>query len=152
MSEVKINQEAVQLLSDILCKSDLSEIEYSVDNVRIKVARATPAISSAQVVVPASSAVYEPERSVSESCEDRLDDHPGAVKAQMVGTVYLASSPDAANYVSVGSRVNKGDILCIIEAMKVMNYIKAHKDGVVEKVLVHNGQPIEYGECLFIIG
>lgn len=150
MSEVKINKEAVQILSDILCQSDLSEIEYSVDNVRIKVARAMPTVASASVVMPSQQVCdYSPQH---DTCEAKFDEHPGAVKAQMVGTVYLASSPDASNYVSVGSSVKKGDILCIIEAMKVMNYIKAHKDGVIEKILVQNGQPIEYGECLFIIG
>ncbi|WP_440054260.1 acetyl-CoA carboxylase biotin carboxyl carrier protein [Pseudoalteromonas sp. T1lg65] len=73
------------------------------------------------------------------------------VKSPMVGTFYAASSPTASNYVEVGSKVNVGDTLCIVEAMKMMNQIEADKAGVVKAILVENGEPVEFDQPLFII-
>jgi acetyl-CoA carboxylase biotin carboxyl carrier protein len=69
----------------------------------------------------------------------------------MVGTFYNSSSPDAAAYVQVGDRINEGDTLCIIEAMKMMNQIEADVSGVIKSIRVQNGEPIEYGQTLFVI-
>jgi acetyl-CoA carboxylase biotin carboxyl carrier protein len=69
----------------------------------------------------------------------------------MVGTFYRAPSPGASPFVEVGHRVNEGDTLCIIEAMKMLNQIEADKAGVVEAILVENGEPVEYGQALFVI-
>lgn len=77
--------------------------------------------------------------------------HPGAVKSPMVGTVYLQSEPGAPTFVSKGSNVNAGDTLLIIEAMKVMNPIKADKAGTVTQILVENGEPVEFGDVLMVI-
>ena len=74
------------------------------------------------------------------------------VKSPMVGTFYRASSPDAKAFVDVGSSVSSGDTLCIIEAMKLLNEIESDYSGVVKKIFVENGQPVEYGEPLFLIG
>ena len=74
------------------------------------------------------------------------------VKSPMVGTFYRASSPDAKAFVDIGSSVSAGDTLCIIEAMKLLNEIEADHSGVIKAILVENGQPVEYGEPLFIIG
>jgi len=79
------------------------------------------------------------------------DDHAGAQKSPMVGTAYLAPDPDAANFVSVGDKVAEGDTLLIVEAMKVMNPIKAPKAGTVKEILVNDAQPVEYGEVLIVI-
>lgn len=73
------------------------------------------------------------------------------ITSPLVGTFYRASSPDAAPFVEVGSRVEKGQVLCIIEAMKIMNEIESDVSGIVRKILVENGQPVEYGEPLFLI-
>jgi acetyl-CoA carboxylase biotin carboxyl carrier protein len=73
------------------------------------------------------------------------------VTAPMVGTFYAASSPGAAPYVQVGDRVNEGDTLCIIEAMKMMNQIEADVSGVVKSIRTQNGEPVEYGQVLFVI-
>ena len=73
------------------------------------------------------------------------------VPSPFVGTFYAAPSPTAAKYVEIGSRVKKGDVLCIIEAMKIMNEIQAESKGTVLEVLVENGQPVEYGQPLFVI-
>jgi acetyl-CoA carboxylase biotin carboxyl carrier protein len=74
------------------------------------------------------------------------------VKSPMVGTFYRASSPDAKSFVEVGQNVSAGDTLCIIEAMKLLNEIEADQSGVIKAILIENGQPVEYGEPLFIIG
>jgi acetyl-CoA carboxylase biotin carboxyl carrier protein len=74
-----------------------------------------------------------------------------AVTSPMVGTFYRAASPEAKSFVDVGSQVNVGDTLCIIEAMKMMNEIESDKAGVIKAILKENGQPVEYGETLFII-
>jgi acetyl-CoA carboxylase biotin carboxyl carrier protein len=73
------------------------------------------------------------------------------VTSPIVGTFYRAPSPEAAPFVEVGSKVKKGQVLCIVEAMKLMNEIESEADGIVIKVLVENGQPVEYGEPLFLI-
>ena len=78
------------------------------------------------------------------------DGHP--VKSPMVGTFYRAASPGSKNFAEVGQSVNAGDTLCIIEAMKLLNEIEADQSGVIKAILVENGQPVEYGEPLFIIG
>ena len=74
------------------------------------------------------------------------------VKAPMVGTFYRSSSPDAKPFIEVGQAVKEGDTICIIEAMKLMNEIEADASGVVKAILVENGQPVEYGQPLFILG
>ena len=76
---------------------------------------------------------------------------PGAVKSPMVGVVYLSADPNTPNYVKVGDSVKEGDIVCLIEAMKTFNPVKAHKNGTVAKILVEGGDPVEYGEPLVII-
>jgi acetyl-CoA carboxylase biotin carboxyl carrier protein len=81
--------------------------------------------------------------------DDALSGH--AVKSPMVGTAYLSPSPEAEAFVSVGQRVNKGDVLCIIEAMKMFNHIESDASGTIKARLIDNGQPIEYGQPLFII-
>lgn len=73
------------------------------------------------------------------------------VKSPLVGTFYRAPSPESPPFVEVGSKVKKGDILCIIEAMKVMNEIKSEVEGTVKEILVENGKPVEFGEVLFVI-
>jgi acetyl-CoA carboxylase biotin carboxyl carrier protein len=78
-------------------------------------------------------------------------DHPGAVKSPMVGTAYLAASPEAAPFVSVGDVVKDGDTLIIIEAMKVMNPITATRGGKVTQILIANGQPVEFAQPLVVI-
>ena len=85
--------------------------------------------------------------------EDENEDAEGeVVKSPMVGTFYRASSPDVAPFVEVGDTVKVGDTLCIVEAMKLLNEIESECAGTIKEILVDNGQPVEYGEPLFIIG
>ena len=85
------------------------------------------------------------------AADEDYSNHPGAVKSPMVGVVYLSSDPNSPNYVKVGDTVAEGDTVCLIEAMKTYNPVKAHKGGKVSKILVESGDPVEYGEPLVVI-
>ena len=106
------------------------------------VAAAAPAAPAAPKAAPA------PAAPVSEEDYAKL---PGAVKSPMVGVVYLSSDPNSPDYVKVGDTVSAGDTVCLIEAMKTFNPVKAHMAGKVTKILVSGGDPVEYGEPLIII-
>ena len=157
--QVKIDPEAVRALAELLRETDLTEIEYQVDSLRIKVLR-----TITQQVIPVSSSVpvntFSSEVQVnqtpsSSSKEDTksgsIDDHPGIIEAQMVGTVYLSPGPDAKPFISVGDKVSQGQTLFIIEAMKVMNMIKAPRSGIVKHIFIRDMQPVEYGDKIVII-
>ncbi len=149
-SQLKICPESVRALAELLRETDLSEIEYQVDSLRIKVVR-----SMQTAVIPVSSSTVEKVNiQNTETSTVAVTDHakdPNAIKAKMVGTVYLAPGPGAAPFVKVGDSVQEGQTLFIIEAMKVMNMIKAHKAGVVKEILVNDAQPVEYDEPIMII-
>ena len=146
-SETKLVQE----LADILDKTGLAELEYETDAVAIRLSRVTsavPGVAAAPAVsVPtaAAPALAEPATAANPS------DHKGAVNSPMVGTVYTAPEPGAAEFVSEGDTVKVGQTLFIVEAMKVMNPISAPTAGKVTKIFVQNAQPIEFGEALAII-
>jgi acetyl-CoA carboxylase biotin carboxyl carrier protein len=147
-SKFKIDGEAIRQLAEILVDTALTEIEYEDNGHRIRVSRSgniqtaiMPAAVHHAVVEPA--AVPHPSHPSS--------DHPGTVKSPMVGTAYLSSEPGAAPFVKVGDTVGVGQTLLIIEAMKVMNPIKAPSAGKILQVLVSDSNPVEYGEPLMII-
>src|SRR5690606_37916506 len=103
----------------------------------------------ANVNMPSDPAV--PQQANTASPSTITSDHPGAVASPMVGTAYLSPEPSAPPFVKKGDSVNQGDTLLIIEAMKVMNPIKASKSGTVTQILVGNGKPVEYGDVLMVI-
>ena len=97
---------------------------------------------------------YPPQPSVQADAPCAIDDYSqnaGSVKSPIVGVVYLSADPTKPDYVSVGDSVKEGDIVCLIEAMKTFNPVKAHRSGTVTKILVESGDPVEYGESLMII-
>ncbi len=154
--QVKIDTEAVRSLAELLRETDLTEIEYQENSTRIKVLRAVQqaVVPVAPVQAPTQAAIAEKAESNSSATKEKKDDwagHPGIVSAQMVGTVYLAPGPGADPFVTVGSRVEEGQTLFIIEAMKVMNMIKAQKSGTVKHIFVKDAQPIEYGDPIVVI-
>ena len=149
----------VKKLIELLDESGIAEIEITEgeESVRIsRYAQGAPAMVAAQAPV---AAPYPPLRddtaaaSVSEpaAAPATAEDDGYAVKSPMVGTFYSAPSPGASAYVQVGDRVDKGDTLCIIEAMKMMNQIEADVGGVVKSVRVQNGEPVEYVQTLVVI-
>jgi acetyl-CoA carboxylase biotin carboxyl carrier protein len=153
----------IRALAELLRANDLTELEVKRDygdndrlNVRVSrgavlvappAASAAPAMASAPSSAPASQAPTP----ASSALSGDPASHPGAVTSPMVGTVYLQGEPGAAPFASVGQTVKEGDTLLIIEAMKTMNQIPAPRAGVVRRILVEDGAPVEYGAPLMII-
>lgn len=147
MASFDIDGDLVRKLADLLQETGLSEIEFQEGEKRIRVTRPTApaaalAIPAATLPAPAVQAAAPAPKTASS---------PGAVSSPMVGTAYMAAEPGAAPFVRVGDVVKAGQTVMIIEAMKVMNPIKAPKGGVVTEIMVSDAQPVEYGEVLMII-
>ena len=147
MAEFEIDDELVARLAKLLQDNGLSELEYAEGDRRIRVAR--PVAGTAIAAVAEVPAAIPAQPAAAEAAPDA--NQPGAVNSPMVGTVYVAPEPDADPFVAVGDSVAAGDTLLIIEAMKVMNPIRAPHAGTVRRVLVQNGAPVEYGDVLMII-
>ena len=144
-------------LIEIIERSAIEEFELERSGVRIRVrksGRLIPAPNSGSggetEAVAESSARSAPP--AAPPAEPAQDPSVSAFKAPIVGTVYLSPKPDAEPFVKVGDRVEVGTVLCIIEAMKIFNQIESDVAGVISRILVKNGQPVEYGEALFEIG
>lgn len=157
-TKLSINSEAVRQLAVILDETNLSEIEYEDNGCRVRVARQqmvtqaymAPAntVSTGSVMDAApSSGAYENQT----HHPKHIHDHPGTIKSPMVGTAYLSPEPGAPAFVKPGDRVEVGQTVMIIEAMKVMNPIKAPKAGIVKEICVTDSKPIEFDEALLII-
>jgi acetyl-CoA carboxylase biotin carboxyl carrier protein len=145
----------VKKLIELLDESGIAEIEITEGEESVRISRyaagapvAAAPVAAAPVAPPVAAPVAAPAAApvpeVSE--EDGFED-----TAPMVGTFYGASSPGAAPYIQVGDRVNEGDTLCIIEAMKMMNQIEADVSGIVKSIRIQNGEPVEFGQVLFVI-
>jgi acetyl-CoA carboxylase biotin carboxyl carrier protein len=132
--------ELARQLAALLTELDLTEIEAGIGDLRVRLQRQRPVPAGASAAVPAPSVVEVAAASTLVT-----------VEAPMVGTFYRASSPTAEPYVHEGDVVKEGQILCIIEAMKLMNEIESKASGRITKVLVENGQPVEYGQPLVLI-
>jgi len=146
----------VKKLIEMLEESSLSEIEIREGEEAIRISRGTS--GGTQVVHMAPAPMHAAPHAAPAAPAAAPAATPAAalpaghaVTSPMVGTFYRAASPEAKSFVDVGSQVNVGDTLCIIEAMKMMNEIESDKAGVIKAILKENGQPVEYGETLFII-
>lgn len=156
-----IDTKIISKLAEILDKTNLTELEYEDEGCRITLSRqltgtAPVAYTPAPVSVSAQPAPQLPAQQESAptempAIEADYSNSPNAVKSPMVGVVYLASDPNSPNYVNVGDTVAAGDTVCLIEAMKTFNPVKAHKGGRVSKILVESGDPVEYGAPLVVI-
>ena len=156
MAEKKsgIDQALIRDLANILNDTDLTEIEVEQEDLRIRVSRAgTTQYVQAPIAAPAAyaapAAVAAAPAAAAPAGKTRNPDN--VVSAPMVGTAYLAPEPGAAPFVKAGDRVNKGQTVLIIEAMKVMNPIQAPVSGTVKDILIADGQPVEFGEAMMII-
>lgn len=146
MSDFKLDMKFVRSLAELLKETNLSEIEYAEGDKRIRCVGAQPTIQVA--AAPAAAPVAAAAAPAAEAAP-AIDGT--AVTAPMVGTVYLAPEPSAPSFVKVGDSVNEGDTLLIIEAMKVMNPIKAPKSGKIASLLVGDAKPVEFGDTLVVI-
>jgi len=142
----------VKKLIELLDESGIAEIEITEGEESVRISRYAPGVPAAPAPVamaaaPVAAAPVAPAPVVAtEPEEDGFE-----VKAPMVGTFYAASSPGAAPYVQVGDRINEGDTLCVIEAMKMMNQIEADVSGVVKSIRLQNGEPVEFGQTIIVI-
>ena len=143
----KSDSEKIRELADLLNETGLNEIEIESGDTRIRVARGGVSVSATPVVQAAAPAspVTKDETSAD------LSSNPGALKSPMVGTAYIAPEPGAKPFCKVGDQVSEGQTLFIVEAMKTMNPITAHKSGKIDQILVANAQAVEFGEVLAII-
>ena len=145
-------------LIDLVQESGIAELEITEGEERVRIARggAVSVIPLAAAPAPATGAGAPPQAAPAPAAAGGAVPAPAAeghvVKAPMVGTFYRAASPDAKAFVEVGQAVKEGQTICIIEAMKLMNEIETDAGGVVKAILVENGQPVEYGQPLFILG
>ena len=143
----------VKKLIELLEESGIDELEIKEGEESVRISRHSkqPAYAAQPVYAPAPApvAAAAPSADAAPAAAPKLN---GTVaRSPMVGTFYRAASPTSANFVEVGQTVKKGDILCIVEAMKMMNHIEAEASGVIESILVENGQPVEYDQPLFTI-
>ncbi|MBE1236070.1 acetyl-CoA carboxylase biotin carboxyl carrier protein [Phaeovibrio sulfidiphilus] len=150
MSNPAIDSEAIRTLANLLVETGLTEIEYDNGKVRLRVAKTAPAVqATAPVAVPVAAAAAAPAPQAAAAGDP--GDHPGAVKAPMVGVIYHAPEPGAPPFIRTGDRVTEGQTLCLIEAMKTFNPVRATRSGTVAAILVDDATPVEFGEPLVII-
>ncbi len=144
----------LKTLIELVESSGIAELEISEGEERVRITRtgaqvaAMPQVYAAapQVAAPTAAAPAAPAAAAPAAIEGHV------IKSPMVGTFYRSASPGAKPFADVGQSVNSGDTLCIIEAMKLLNEIEADKGGVIKAILVENGQPVEFGQPLFVIG
>ncbi|QJD89824.1 acetyl-CoA carboxylase biotin carboxyl carrier protein [Duganella dendranthematis] len=150
----------LKTLIDLVAESDIAELEVTEGESKVRIVKssalpqnqmvmmqpqAIPQYSAAPSAAPAAAAAAPAPAAAAEPTGH-------IVKSPMVGTFYRSSAPGAAAFVEVGQSVKEGETLCIIEAMKLLNEIDADKSGTITQILVENGQPVEYGQPLFVIG
>ncbi|MDF3866267.1 acetyl-CoA carboxylase biotin carboxyl carrier protein [Pseudomonas denitrificans (nom. rej.)] len=147
----------VKKLIELLEESGIDELEIKEGEESVRISRhsktaAQPIYAAAPAYAPAPAPAAAPVAAApAAEAAPAAQNLAGAVRSPMVGTFYRAASPTSANFVEVGQSVKKGDILCIVEAMKMMNHIEAETSGVIGQILVENGQPVEFDQPLFTI-
>ena len=140
---MKIDKKLIKELVEHLKEFNLTTLEYQDGQTKIKVSKSTKSLESSKT-----SAIVSPNKSVLKS----NDDSDGIrVKSPIIGTAYLAPEPGAKKFVTVGDKIKKGQTVMIVEAMKTMNHVPSTSDGEVKKILVEDGQPVEFGQTLVIL-
>ncbi|HVL08967.1 MAG TPA: acetyl-CoA carboxylase biotin carboxyl carrier protein [Burkholderiaceae bacterium] len=146
----------LKTLIDLVAESGISELEVTEGEGKVRIVKAPPQIIAAPVTAPVAAPVTAA-AAAAPAAAPAVEAAPAApsghtVNSPMVGTFYRAPSPGAAPFVSVGDTVKEGQTICIIEAMKLLNEIEADKSGVVKEILAENGDAVEYGQPLIVIG
>ncbi|MDH5412360.1 MAG: acetyl-CoA carboxylase biotin carboxyl carrier protein [Alphaproteobacteria bacterium] len=149
------NSKLIGEIAEIMSDSGLTEVEITQGDSTLRLSKQTNVVTTAAPAMmqaaPAAAPTAAAAAPAAAAPAAPAADHPGTVSSPMVGTVYLAPSPGAPNFVSAGSQVNEGDTMMIIEAMKVMNPITAPRGGKVKAIIVSDAQPVEFGDPLIII-
>ena len=149
----------LKTLIDLVEASDISELELTEGEEKVKISRQNNKAQSLAPVnyvqQPIQPTVNQQPQAQTEEPLGKVDtttiDNKDAITSPMVGTFYRSASPDSAPFIDIGSTVKKGETLCIIEAMKILNEIESDKEGTISKILIENGQPVEFGQPLFEI-
>ncbi len=141
----------LKTLIELVESSGISELEVTEGEEKVRIVKTPPIAPGATYMMAPSAAAPAPAIAAVPDSPAIAEPSGTPLKAPMVGTFYRSGSPGAKAYVDVGTEVKVGDVLCIIEAMKLMNEIQAESAGVVKQILVENGQPVEYGQVLFLI-
>ena len=140
---MKIDKKLIKELVDHLKEFELTELEYQDGNTKIKVSKASKGVEQVKT-----SAVVSPIKSVLKSSEDSEGIR---VKSPIIGTAYLAPEPGAKKFIEVGAKIKKGQTVMIVEAMKTMNHVPSTSDGEIKKILIEDGQPVEFGQTLVLL-
>ena len=140
---MKIDKKLIKELVDHLKEFNLTELEYQDGQTKVKVSKASKGIESLKA-----GAIVSPNKSVLKSAEDSEGIR---IKSPIIGTAYLAPEPGAKKFVEIGDKIKKGQTVMIVEAMKTMNHVPSTSDGEVKKVLVEDGQPVEYDKVLILV-
>jgi len=145
---MKIDKKIIKELSDYLDEFNLTEIEYSENNVKYKVSKSSKGVVREQIVSTDNQS--KPSSAASSITSENIN-KVNIIKSPMVGTAYLAPEPGAKPFVTVGANIKKGQTIIIIEAMKTMNHVPSTKDGVVKKILVTDGEAVEFDQDLILV-
>ncbi len=145
---MKIDKKIIKELSDYLDEFNLTEIEYSENNVKYKVSKSNKGVVREQII---STGNQSKSSSTASSVVTENINKANIVKSPMVGTAYLAPEPGAKPFVTVGATIKKGQTIIIIEAMKTMNHVPSTKDGVIKKILVTDGEEVEFDQDLILV-
>ena len=140
---MKIDKKLIKELVENLKEFNLTELEYQDGETKIKVSKASKGIETTKT-----SAVVSPNKTV---LKNSSDNDGIRIKSPIIGTAYLAPEPGAKKFVNVGDKIKKGQTVMIVEAMKTMNHVPSTSDGEVKKILVNDGQPVEFGQTLIIL-
>jgi len=143
----------IEALGRMMKEYDLSELKVELKDCNVSLRRGEKTVAAPVVVAPApvAAAPVAPAAPAAPTAKEEAAAPAKTIDSPLVGTFYRAASPDADAFVNVGDRVTADTVIAIIEAMKVMNEIKAEKSGVIKEILVENGQPVEFGQPLFVI-
>ena len=140
---MKIDKKLIKELVDNLKEFNLTELEYQEGQTKIKVSKASKSIEQSKTDAVVSS---------NKTVLNTIDDTNGIrIKSPIIGTAYLSPEPGAKKFAEVGDKIKKGQTIMIVEAMKTMNHVPSTSDGVVEKILVGDGQPVEFGQTLILL-
>jgi acetyl-CoA carboxylase biotin carboxyl carrier protein len=156
-SSPNADQELIEAIAKLLNEQNLAEIEIEREDLRVRVTRsyatqqvAVPTYAAAPAAAPASVAPAGVAAAIAPAHDD-LSSNPGTLTSPMVGTAYLSPEPGKPAFASVGTKVSEGQTVLIIEAMKTMNQIPAHRSGTITRILVEDASPVEYGQPLVVI-
>ena len=143
---MKIDKKIIKELTEYLDEFKLTELEYTVKDTKIKVSKNTISVNNQSFPNPKVVSSSSPDANISDDIISGIE-----IKSPIIGTAYHAPEPGAKKFVEVGKKIKKGDTVMIVEAMKTMNHVPSTSAGVVKKILVNDGQPVEFGQVLIIL-